>query len=40
MQKGLGQREAKGGVIMKAAHLYILYIFAIVCYLRITLFLV
>jgi hypothetical protein len=38
MQKEMGQQEAKGGVIMKAAHLYILYICAVVCYLRITLF--
>ncbi len=38
VQKGMGQREAKGGVIIRAAHLYILYICAAVCYLRITLF--
>jgi hypothetical protein len=35
MQKGMGQRVIKGGVIMKAAHLYILYICAVVCYLRV-----
>jgi hypothetical protein len=34
MQKGMGQQEAKGGVIMKAAYLCILYICAVVYYLH------